>query len=242
MDTKEMALLRSVLHFPAGITMTSAHPTAKELIICVGCHLPTMPCPGCAQPSARIHGHYQRTVCDLPCAGRSVILLLTVRRCVCTTPTCWRTIFTERLPALVDSYARNTSRLLVLLQVLGLAAGGRLGARVAERLGITTSPSTMLRIVMRLPPPKAGAVRVLGIDDFAWKSDFVMERYWLIWSAERSLTSCLTVKVRPSRSGWRNTRKWKSLAGTEGRSFAKPRRARLLRHSRWLIAFTWRAI
>src|SRR5579875_2738558 len=172
MDTKEMALLRSVLHFPAGITMTSAHPTATELIIRVGCHLPMMPCPGCAQPSARIHGHYQRTVCDLPCAGRAVILLLTVRRFVCTTPTCSQTIFTERLPALVDSYARNTSRLLVLLQVLGLAAGGRLGARVAERLGIATSPSTMLRIVMRLPPPKAGAVRVLGIDDFAWKKRF----------------------------------------------------------------------
>src|SRR5579883_863217 len=105
MDPKEMALLSSVLHLPAGITMTSAHTSATELIIRVGCHLPTMQCPVCAQPSARIHGRYQRTVCDLPCAGRTVILLLTVRRFVCTTPTCSRAIFTERLPALVESYA-----------------------------------------------------------------------------------------------------------------------------------------
>jgi transposase len=172
MDPKEMALLSSVLHLPAGITMTSAHTSATELIIRVGCHLPTMQCPVCAQPSARIHGRYQRTVCDLPCAGRTVILLLTVCRFVCTTPTCSRAIFTERLPALVESYARKTSRLLVHLQVLGLATGGRLGARVAERFGIPASPSTMLRLVMRLPPPPARAVRVLGIDDFAWKKRF----------------------------------------------------------------------
>lgn len=172
MDTKEIAFLSSVLHLPTGITITSAHPSATELIIRVGCHLPTMPCPACAQPSARIQGHYQRTVCDLPCAGRTVILLLTVRRFVCTNTTCSRTIFTERLPALVDSYARKTSRLLVLLQVLGLAVGGRLGARVAERFGIAASPSSMLRIVMRIPTPPARAVRVLGIDDFAWKKRF----------------------------------------------------------------------
>jgi hypothetical protein len=39
-------------------------------------------------------------VADLPCGGRRVILALTVRKFVCSVPTCPRKIFTERLPYL----------------------------------------------------------------------------------------------------------------------------------------------
>lgn len=167
LDSKERALRSSVFHIPAGSPMMSVHTSATERTIHVGCDLPAMPCPECSQPSARIHGHDQRTVCDLPCAGRMMILLLTVRKCVCPPSTCSYRIFTERLPGLMESSARQTTRLLALLQVLGLAAGGRVGARLAERLGIAASPSTMLRLVMRLPTPPVRAVGVLGLDDFA---------------------------------------------------------------------------
>ncbi len=43
--------------------------------------------------------------------SRRVVLALTVRKFVCTTPTCSRQIFTERLADLVQSYARMTNRL-----------------------------------------------------------------------------------------------------------------------------------
>src|SRR5712692_8034397 len=102
----EMDLLASVLHFPSGIAIDSAHASAAELVIRVVCRQLSMACPVCQQSSARIHGRYQRTVADLPCAGRNVILALTVRKFVCGTPTCPRKIFTERLPDLVQSYAR----------------------------------------------------------------------------------------------------------------------------------------
>ncbi len=125
-----------------------------------------MECPECHQPSARIHGSYQRTVADLPCAGRNVILALTVRKFVCTMPTCSRKIFTERLPGLVESYGRMTPRLIALLQALGLGAGGQMGTRQADRSGIATTPSTLLRHLMQLPAPLTRAVRVLGVDDF----------------------------------------------------------------------------
>src|SRR6266566_592263 len=172
MDPREMALLASVFHLPAGITIASVHPSATELVVCVGCQAPSMECPECHQPSARIHGHYQRTVADLPCAGRNVILALTVRKLVCSTPTCPRKIFTERLAGLVQPYARMTSRLIALLQALGLVTGGQMGTRAADRVGIATTPSTLLRHLMQLPAPAARAVRVLGIDDFAWKKRF----------------------------------------------------------------------
>ena len=85
MEPREAALLSSILHLPAGITITSVHPSVTELVVRVACHALSMPCPECHQLSARIHGSYQRTVADLPCAGRNVFLMLTVRKFVCST-------------------------------------------------------------------------------------------------------------------------------------------------------------
>ncbi len=172
MEPKEAALLSSILHLPAGIMITSIHPSAAELVVRIACQNTSMPCPECQQPSTRIHGNYQRTVADLPCAGRNVLLLLTVRKFVCGTSTCPHKIFTERLPGLVASYGRMTSRLIALVQTLGVAAGGQMGMRQADRTGIATTPSTLLRHLMQLPPPAQRAVRVLGVDDFAWKKRF----------------------------------------------------------------------
>jgi transposase len=172
MEPKEAALLSSIFHLPAGIMITSIHPGATELVVRIVCHLPSMPCPECHQPSTRIHGNYERTVADLPCAGRNVLLLLTVRKLVCHTPTCPRKIFTERLPGLVESYGRMTTRLIALVQSLGLVAGGQMGTRQADRTGIATTPSTLLRHLMQLPAPAIRAVRILGVDDFAWKKRF----------------------------------------------------------------------
>ncbi len=172
MEPRDAALLSSILHLPAGITITSVHPSVTELVVCVACHAPSMLCPECHQLSARVHGSYQRTVADLPCAGRNVLLMLTVRKFVCSTPAGSHKIFTERLPGLVKSYGRMTGRLIALLQALGLGAGGQMGTRQAARSGIATSPSTLLRHLMQLPAPLARAVRVLGVDDFAWKKRF----------------------------------------------------------------------
>ena len=58
MEPKEAAQLASLLHLPAGITITSVHPSSTELIIHIACHMASMTCPECHQPSARIHGNY----------------------------------------------------------------------------------------------------------------------------------------------------------------------------------------
>jgi len=47
-----------------------------------------------------------------------------------------------------------------------------MGTRQADRTGIATTPSTLLRHLMQLPAPMTRAVRVLGVDDFAWKKRF----------------------------------------------------------------------
>jgi zinc-finger of transposase IS204/IS1001/IS1096/IS1165 len=219
MDPREMALFSRVFHLPAGIAVTSVRPSASELVIAVACATASMPCPECHQSSARIHGHYQRTVADLPCAGRNVLLMLTVRKFVCSTPTCSHKIFTERLPGLVKSYGRMTPRLIALVQSLGLVAGRQMGTRQAERTGIATNPSTLLRHLMQIPTPVTRAVRVLGVDDFAWKKRFTygtilvdLERRKIIdvrgFSRKRDRRSLVK---RTPRSRHREQRSWQRV-------------------------------
>jgi transposase len=119
--------------------------------------------------AARIHSRYTRWVADLPCAGRQVTLLLTVRKFFCPNPACPRSIFAEQFPELAPSYARLTTRLREALLALGLATSGEVTSRLAPRLGMQVAPTTLLRRVRAVPVSQAGQVRVLGVDDFAWK-------------------------------------------------------------------------
>lgn len=169
MEYVDCRLLASCLALPTYLVLTALYPASNSLIVSVSCRSLTAACPQCQQPSQRSHGNYQRTVADVPCGGRQIILRLQVRKFVCSTPACPQQIFTERLPDLVDSYARMTTRLTALLEAIGLVAGGEQGARLAQRCGIQTSPSTLLRRLMHLAAPPLPPVRALGVDDWSWK-------------------------------------------------------------------------
>ena len=157
------------LPLPDGIVISSVRTAPTELVVHIACRLPWATCPLCQQPSERVHGSYGRRVADLPCGGRRVILALTVRKFVCSAPTCPRQIFTERLPDLVQSYARMTNRLRDALVALGLATSAEVSERLAPSLGMLVSAPTLLRRlrVVACPPPQS--VRILGVDDWAWK-------------------------------------------------------------------------
>src|SRR5579883_683010 len=62
-----------------------------------------------------------------------------------------------------------TTRLSETLQSIGSATCGRLGARLAAHLGITTSWMTIVRRIMALPTPQAEHVECLGLDDFSFR-------------------------------------------------------------------------
>src|SRR5258706_16260011 len=163
---------------PDGIFISSVRATTTDLVVRIACRRPCAACPLCQQPSERVHGSYGRKVADLPCAGRRVIFALTVRKFVCGIPTCPRKIFTERLPDLVQSYARMTNRLRDALVALGLATSAEVSERLAPSLGMPIPAPTLLRRLRAVacPPPKS--VRILGVDD---------------WGATRScICSCKT--------------------------------------------------
>ena len=72
-------------------------------------------------------------------------LSLRVRHFRCSDPRCPRRVFAERLPSVVELYARKTARLREILLRVGFALGGEGGARLVERLGMKANPSTQLR-------------------------------------------------------------------------------------------------
>jgi hypothetical protein len=77
-------------------------------------------------------------------------------------------VFVEQAPALAARYARRSSPLSGTVQQIGVALGGRPGARLSASLHRPVSRTTLLRLVRALPLPEAPSPRVLGVDDWAF--------------------------------------------------------------------------
>lgn len=124
-------------------------------------------CPACNQPARRVHSGYVRSPADLPCGGVPLRLELHARRFHCDATHCPRRIFTERLPGVLQPYARCTLRLAEALGAVAHALGGKAGARLADRLGMSTSRDTLLRRLQETAPTEMVVPRALGVDDWA---------------------------------------------------------------------------
>lgn len=114
-----------------------------------------------------MHSRYRRSLADAPIGARAVVIGLRVRRFFCDNLVCTRRTFVEQVPGLTSPRGRRTGLLRRSLEVIGLALAGRPGSRLATALGMPASPDSLLRLVRALPDPPVGAVRVLGVDDFA---------------------------------------------------------------------------
>jgi transposase len=157
------------LPLPEGMVIGQVEIAAAQLTVEVISTQPSARCPECGCPSEHVHCQYQRTVHDVPCGGRNVVLRLGVRKFSCWTATCPRKVFAERLPDLVQPWARVSNRLLEELKAIGLAASAEVSERLAPRLGMEVKAPTLLRYLRTIAPPADTSVRVLGIDDFAMR-------------------------------------------------------------------------
>ncbi len=155
---------------PADLVVEQVLPTSDHLTVMCRSRIAAPLCPGCGHPSSRRHSSYPRRLADLPWQGRRVQVEVQVRRLRCGQPGCAHRIFAERLPAVAGPYVQRTARLGSLQHHIGLALGGRAGARLAERIGTPVSGATLLRLVRRgAPATPSTAPRVLGVDDWAWR-------------------------------------------------------------------------
>ncbi len=162
----------SLLFLPEGMLIEQIQITENGLVIALVATHPISGCPLCSEPSSSIHSHYRRVLRDVPCAGRRVQLVLTVRKFYCHNPYCERRVFTERLAAFVEPWARTTIRYCEQIAAIGLATCGKGGTRLAARLGIHTTRQTILRRIMALPDLPTASILYLGIDDFAFRRGY----------------------------------------------------------------------
>ncbi len=123
------------LPLPDGMVIGQVEMTPTQLTVEVISTQSYAHCPVCGNPSDAVHWKSRRTVHDVPCGGRSVVLRLGVRKFVCRTATCQRKVFAERLPDLVQPWARISNRLLEELKAIGLSASAEVSERLAPRLG-----------------------------------------------------------------------------------------------------------
>jgi len=150
-----------------GLRFDQIEVTPQLIAVTVAAVRPEACCPLCAQPSAKVHSYYTRTVADLPWSGRRVTLCVRTRRFACLIDACARKIFCERLTEFVAVYARRAHNARASLERIGLALAGRAGAKLAAAQGMPVSRMTLLRLVRALPCPAIDAPSIVGVDDFA---------------------------------------------------------------------------
>lgn len=145
------------------------HEAREHVEIEVRSIAPRASCPDCGTDSASIHSWYARKLRDLPWHGFKVTIIWHTRRFVCRVDDCGRKIFTERLPEFAGSGSRRTNRFSLAIRCIAFACGGEPGSRLADRLGIATSPDTLLREIRRTSVVSRPIPRALGVDDWALK-------------------------------------------------------------------------
>ena len=174
---------------PVPIHALCCHPAwsstgpRSTLIDCIAAHLAegSGRCPTCGGRSDRVHSLHRRRLLDLPSHGHAVVLVVRFR---CAASDCPRRTFAKRLPpGTAVGSGRRTARLDGLVRDLGAVLGDRPGSGLARRLMLPVRKDAVLRAIRRSSPPEAGATRVIGIDEWAWRR---RQRYGtLICNAER---------------------------------------------------------
>ncbi|PZR79581.1 MAG: hypothetical protein DI537_40865 [Stutzerimonas stutzeri] len=194
---------------PAGLMVDGITIEGDRVVVRTRSAVSACPCPDCGAFSQRIQSRYFRRAKDLPLSGRRVELQVLVRRFRCDAVLCGRQIFAERFgDRVLAPRARRTDRLDHIVQHLGLALGGRPGASFAARMMLPVSNDTLLRVVRQRARVPSEPLRVIGIDDFAWRRN---HRYGtIVCDLERRRPVALLCDREPATSeAWlRHQRLW----------------------------------
>jgi transposase len=126
---------------------------------------PTSCCPNCHVLASKIHSYYYRKIKDLPAFENKVIITLQARKFYCCHPECILKVFTERFEKHFLPYKRITYRLERLLLSAVLESTAKSAERLAGKMGVFISDTTLLRIVEREPLPATYTPKILGVDD-----------------------------------------------------------------------------
>jgi transposase len=162
-------IVHASLPEPESLVMDGVDQTEKGIVLQVRSK-GTARCPACSGSDVAYHSTYLRRLRDLPWQGQPVGIQVKTRRFRCRNPQCPRQIFAESLTGVAPPRARETDRVTQTLRQIGYLLGGRPGSRLLNRLGMKASRDTVLRRVKKRSAPETETqVRVLGVDDWAWR-------------------------------------------------------------------------
>jgi hypothetical protein len=168
LSAQQAQVLRLVLPCLSGTVADRAEVSGDLVRIWVRAVAGGAACPGCGAWCTAVHDRYLRRLRDAAAGGRRVLIWLVVRLLRCGNAECPRASFAEQPEGLAVPYARRTPLLAGQLGAVAAALAGRAGSRLARAvLAAEVSRHTLIRVLMALPGPAAGPVRVLGIDDFS---------------------------------------------------------------------------
>lgn len=121
-------------------------------------------CPQCGATSQRIHHSYIRELQDIPFGETPVKLIIEMHRFHCDQPTCRQSIFCERA-AWAPPYQRRSARCIERILRLAWEMSASAAHRVAERIGMPVSRSTINRWRLKeaeRPPFETGPTEDAG--------------------------------------------------------------------------------
>ncbi|WP_327007062.1 transposase family protein [Dactylosporangium sp. NBC_01737] len=149
----------------AGVVVERVESAAAGTVLFVRARAAAVSCPVCATVSTSVRSRYQRRLTDTPVGGRPVWLLLDVRRFNCRTAGCATRTFVEQIPGLTARRRQRSQPSQQLLHGISAALAGRAGVRLAARLTMGVSRSTLLRLLRSEPEQTlTTSPRVLGVD------------------------------------------------------------------------------
>ena len=102
-----------------------------------------------------------------------------MRRFRCSHPICRRKTFAETFPLLIAPHAQRTEAVRDLLRIIGEALGGEAGARLSKQLALGCSPAPLLGQVRVSPLAPCPPIRVLGVDEWAWRKGITYGNQYL---------------------------------------------------------------
>ena len=196
-----MDVVRSSLPNPDLLELEGIDQTEKGIVLRVQSK-ETPRCPACSSSEVTYHSTYVRHLRDLPWQGRPVQIQLKARRFRCRNRQCKRKILAESPLGVVTRKARATNRFAQSLRMIGYVLGGRPASRLLERLGMKASRDTILRRVQKPSAPETETkVRVLGVDDWAWRKH---QKYgtMLMDLEQRHVIDLLPVRSATSFADW----------------------------------------
>jgi transposase len=152
-----------------GFVVTQATDDETSVIVNASALQTSALCPHCQHPSHSIHSYYSRSPQDLPISGKTVRLVLRVRRFRCQNTACPQRTFAERYPEIVAPHEQRTKRLTASITPFSGEVSSEPAARLLRHMGIVVSSDTLLRLVKKTAEQPLSVPQALGVDDFAFR-------------------------------------------------------------------------